>query len=68
MSMCNLCHLQSIEAGARLKGLSVTCKDRPLGGAFPAGVDILVHPPDIEPDKDEHFVVWFASIPSHCAC
>ncbi len=69
LTRCNHCSLLIIQYNAQRKGYVVTKRgDTTPGGTFPNGCTILMHPPDVEPNRDEHFVAWFADLTTHCVC
>jgi hypothetical protein len=69
LTRCNYCQLLSINARAKIKRLVVTKQgDTAPGGTFPNGVTILMSPRGVVPDRNVHFVAWFADLTTRCAC
>lgn len=71
ITMCNHCALRAIREQAKQDGLKVSIRLDPRGreaGFWDRAVNCYVHPPEVEPDHDEHFVAKFAILTDHCVC
>lgn len=69
LTRCNYCDMHDIKAAAERNKLVVTKRgDTTPGGVFPNGVTVLVHPPDVEPDRNVHYASWFAELTTRCVC
>lgn len=69
LTRCSYCTLLGINARAKIKRLVVTRQgDTTPGGAFPNGVTILMSPKGVVPDRNTHFVAWFADLTTRCVC
>ena len=66
--LCNYCRMKSIEQAAKKANLAVVKQKDPGAHFLPNAVRVLVGPPDIKLDRDRHFTVWFAQLPSTCYC
>lgn len=75
MSECNFCVLNGIRRRAKEQGLVVTVKKARGGlpGGGPPGLDVYVHPKDVEikfteEDESPFFVAWLWEIGERCEC
>lgn len=66
---CNYCQYQNLLRRAEAMGMTVTKRTSALH-VWSKGVDVFMHPPEVNPDedRDRYFKVWFAELPDHCAC
>lgn len=66
MSRCNYCLHKNLVKRAAATGQVVTLVPRQLGSF--SGTDALVHKTGETPDREKHFVAWYAHLPTECRC
>lgn len=69
LTPCNFCNLWDIRKYAKIDGCTVTLVPLEQGDEHPlGGIDVLVHKPDEEPDREKHWHAWFMALTDYCCC